>query len=298
MLGNGPKTCRTCGTTYEFALGNFYRDKSSKDGMHTQCIECKTRGKRSSRIKPLKSLDVEYVGKKTTRRKSYSKGNTLETFYDKKKTTPIKKKVSTTVAPQQRKLFDAPKKNNKKGSSKKHRCAKCQKTFPLTSEFFHRNRETQTGFRRECKACSIKHKKQYRANNKETEMFIQKRSNAALSGVEFTLDQDKWVQLMKETNTCGDCNGTMTCTAEKRNERTSFDKIDPTKGYLENNTRLICIKCNSQKNDLSPEEWNAVLEVRERKGIIEKVDSGIVEYVRQQDTLDGFFNNERSVRGE
>ena len=169
-------------------------------------------------------------------------------------------------------------------------CMKCQKLFPRTSEFFWRRNDTKLGLRGVCKTCTAKRKKQYRTNNKEKDMFIKKRSSAiCTNGIEFTLDQDRWIRLLTETNTCVDCNGNMTCTAEKRNERTSFDKIDPTKGYLENNTRLICIKCNTQKNDLSPEEWNAVLEVRVRKGIIEEVDPRLTEYVRRQDTLDGFF---------
>ena len=277
MMGNGPKKCSTCGTTYEFALGNFYRDKSSKDGMHTQCIECKTRGKRSSRIKPLKSLDVEYAGKKS-RRKSYSKGNTLETFYDKKK--------KTIIASHQHKLFGIPKDSN----ISKKRCTACQKMFPITEEFFYKNKTIKGGFENTCKKCGNVKRLKWRTKNLELSVFVKKRSRVLRAGLEFTLDQDRWVRLLKETNTCVDCNGSMTCTAENRNETTSFDKIDPTKGYLENNTRLICVKCNAQKSDLSPDEWNAVLEVRVRKGIIEEVDPRLTEYVGRQSTLDGFFD--------
>ena len=278
MLGNGPKTCSICGKTYKNALESFYLDKSKEDGMHSQCISCETRGKRTSRAKP---LNVEYgvkKTKKTTVKKNYSK-STLESFYGNEKKT-------ITIAPHQRKLFEHIK--NKNTKKKTIKCVSCEKTFPATNEYFSVEKiRSGNGV---CKKCDAQRQREFTIQNKELTMFRRKKSSALRDGIEFNLNEDKWVNDMKRATTCGDCNGSMTCLSESRNERTSFDKIDPTKGYLENNTRLICIKCNAQKNDLSPEEWNAVLEVRERKGIIEKVDSGVTEYVRRQDTLDGFFN--------
>jgi len=276
MMGNGPKKCSTCGTTYEFALGNFYRDKSKKGGMHTQCIECKTRGKRSSRANPLKSLDVEYAGIKP-RRKSYSK-STLEPFWDNEK------KKTIIIAPQQHKLFDV-----SKDSIPKKRCTACQKMFPITEEFFYKNNSVKDGFENTCKKCGNAKRLEWRTKNLELSVFVKKRSRALRAGLEFTLDQDRWVRLLKETNTCVDCNGSMTCTAENRNETISFDKINPTKGYLENNTRLICGKCNTQKGDLSPDEWNAVLKTRVEKGIIKKIDPKLVKYLKTRNTLEPFF---------
>jgi len=279
MLRNGSKTCPACGTTYENALENFYRDKHTKDGMHSRCISCETRGKRTSRVKPLKSLKIEYGVKKnrtTVNKKNYSK-STLEPFYNNDK--------KTIIAPHQHKLFDTP-----KGSSiPKRRCISCQKMLPRTKEFFYKHANRKDGLSYQCKKCNDLKKQGWRVRNVELEVYTQKKSKALRAGLEFTLDKDKWVQLLKETNTCGDCNGTMICGAKKQNEKTSFDKIDPTKGYIENNTRLLCMKCNSQKNDLSPEEWNAVLEIRVEKGIIKKVDPKLVEYLKTRDTLEPFF---------
>ena len=279
MLGNGPKTCSACGTTYDFALKNFYRDKHTKDGMHSRCIPCKTHGKRASRINPLKSLSVKHEAKKTNKSgvvKTSGLQGTLEPFYGNNK--------KIIIAPHQHKLFDV-----SKESIPKKKCTACQKMFPSTKEYFYQNKSLKDGLENTCKRCNDLKKKGWRSRNVEVEMFIQKKNKALASGLDFTLDREKWIQLLKETNICGDCNGTMICGAKKQNQKTSFDKIDPTKGYIENNTRLICIKCNTQKGDLSPEEWNAVLEIRVEKEIIEEVDPKLVEYLKTRDTLEPFF---------
>lgn len=274
MLGNGSKTCPACGTTYEKALENFYRDKHTKDGMHSRCISCETRGEKTSRVRPLKSLKIEYGVKK-----NYSK-STLEPFYnnnDKK----------TIIAPHQHKLFDIKSKGNAK--TKTIKCISCNKTFPATSKYFSKeklDRSVRSGI---CKPCDVQRQREFTIQNKELTAFRKKRSRAHKDGIEFNLNEDKWVNDMKRTTTCGDCNGSMNCLSENRSERTSFDKIDPTKGYIENNTRLLCVKCNSQKNDLSPDEWNAVLEIRVEKGIIKKVDPKLVRYLKTRNTLEPFF---------
>jgi len=275
MSRNGSKTCSACGTTYENALGNFYRNKNKKDGMHSQCIHCETRGKRISRVKPLKSLNIEY-GVKTTVKKNYSK-STLEPFYGNEKKT-------IGISPQQHKLFDV-----SKDSIPKKKCSACQKMLPRTVEFFYKNKTVKDGLEYTCKRCNDLKKRGWRARNAEVETFIQKKNKALATGLEFTLDREKWIQLLRETTTCGDCNGTMVCGAKTQNQKTSFDKINPTKGYIENNTRLICVKCNTQKGDLSPEEWNAVLDIRVEKGIIKKIDPKLVKYLKTRDTLEPFF---------
>lgn len=46
-------------------------------------------------------------------------------------------------------------------------CTKCGGIFPLTEEFFNKNRTQKDGFQTCCKSCQSKQNKEYRANNKE-----------------------------------------------------------------------------------------------------------------------------------
>ena len=53
-------------------------------------------------------------------------------------------------------------------------CSKCKKEFPLTNEYFHKDKSTRTGFRSSCKECEQKYRnsrkdqiKEYRETHKE-----------------------------------------------------------------------------------------------------------------------------------
>ena len=47
------------------------------------------------------------------------------------------------------------------------KCTKCGKSYPLTAEFFHRSKNSKTGFSSQCKPCTLLKKKEYREKNRE-----------------------------------------------------------------------------------------------------------------------------------
>lgn len=46
-------------------------------------------------------------------------------------------------------------------------CSKCNRVFPETTEYFHRNKITLSGLANKCKKCIAEYRKKYREENKE-----------------------------------------------------------------------------------------------------------------------------------
>ena len=46
-------------------------------------------------------------------------------------------------------------------------CSKCNRLFPETTEYFHRNKMTLSGLANKCKKCIAENGKKYREENKE-----------------------------------------------------------------------------------------------------------------------------------
>ena len=182
-------------------------------------------------------------------------------------------------------------------------CSACREKFPMTHEFFYWEL-MRMRFKSACRKCENKRGKIYRdankvalkekvetynRNNSELVSFQQKRSNAKKAGIEFTLGESEspeeaaWVLKMKNIKNCPDCNVEMVwwqLQSISRNENSgSFDRIDPSKGYHDDNVRLGCNSCNTRKSSSPVVEWVGLLEVRVRLGIIKEVDPILVEYL-------------------
>lgn len=97
--------------------------------------------------------------------------------------------------------------------------------------------------------------------------FSRKRYEAKRIGVAFTLHYDD----VEFADSCPYCGGEVSWSAGRGRQRPdsgSFDRIDPSVGYVPANTITVCTGCNRQKSNLTPDEWNAVLGVRRKKGQI------------------------------
>ncbi len=56
-------------------------------------------------------------------------------------------------------------------------CSKCNRLFPETTEYFHRNKMTLSGLANKCKKCIAEYRKKYREENKEKIAEHQKEYN-------------------------------------------------------------------------------------------------------------------------
>ncbi len=123
-----------------------------------------------------------------------------------------------------------------------------------------------------------KQKVEWDKNNPEKRAFQGKKKNAKDSKVKFELDGDVWIPIMKNVNgtKCPDCgrHAHFNVSMDNRGESLSFsfDQIHAGKGYTDENTRFICVDCNTGKSNIKVEEWMRVLEYRIECGLISKID--------------------------
>ena len=61
----------------------------------------------------------------------------------------------------------------------------------------------------------------------------------------------------------------------------SFDRIDSDEDYTKENVRIVCFHCNRQKQDSPVDEWVGLLKVRIEKGIIERVDESLLNFLSE-----------------
>ena len=115
-------------------------------------------------------------------------------------------------------------------------------------------------------------------NNPEKRAFQAKKAQAKEHNNKFELDEDVWVPLMKNINgtKCPDCgrHAHFNVSMDNRGQSLSFsfDQIHAGKGYTDENTRFICVDCNTGKSNIKVEEWMRVLEYRIECGLISKID--------------------------
>ena len=199
-------------------------------------------------------------------------------------------------------------------------CTKCNTPKPATLEYFYGRGDTKNGLRGDCKECRVKVEKAWYQNGGREKAYKTRHENSAhrsafaglrgrvkqkgtrkfLLGEAGTPEAEAYIKYLQTITHCTDCSKELTWFSWGRNnpDSASFDRIDSNGHYTKENVRIVCVHCNNQKSDLPIDEWVVVLEVRVEKGIIEEVDPRLTEYVRRQDTLDGFFVNERSVKEE
>ena len=116
------------------------------------------------------------------------------------------------------------------------------------------------GCRRESRAdrcmCHTHMQRRWRAKNKAQADYANLKSHAKSRGLDFNLSPDYWRGLTDAFNYYG-----------KSDETPTIDRIDPTKGYVEGNLRVISLKENAAKGareSYLPEHIQSMLE-RKRK---------------------------------
>ena len=194
-------------------------------------------------------------------------------------------------------------------------CTKCKTPKPATPEYFFRRKKCKDGLRGQCKECvSInfrsgygKYKKAVHENAAHRTAFKSLRNRVKergkrkfLLGEAKTPEAEAYIKYLQTITHCPDCSKEMVWYSDVKSnlDSASFDRIDSDGHYTKENVRIVCRHCNTQKSDSPVDEWVGLLKVRVEKGILEEVDPRLTEYVRRQDTLDGFFVNERSVKEE
>ena len=143
-------------------------------------------------------------------------------------------------------------------------CSTCNETLPLSTEFFHRRNDSETGFQHRCKKCLKKDPNRYDRLIKKDDLryYLKDRMHGAKfrsnkRNLEFSITLNYLLKLWEQQE--GFCNLTglkMTHSILEGKIKTnlSIDRINPKLGYVENNVQLVCNVANVMKSNLSIEE--------------------------------------------
>jgi hypothetical protein len=182
-------------------------------------------------------------------------------------------------------------------------CTQCKTPKPATPEYFYRNKGMRDGMRNDCKECS-RHKTQnawYYNGGKENRykairklphrtVFTNLRKNVKkkgkrkfLLGEAKTPEAEAYIKYLQTITHCPDCSKEVIWYLEGGGGGSaSFDRIDSDGDYTKENVRIVCFHCNKQKSDSPVDEWVALLEKRIEKGILEEVDSRLIEFLCEE----------------
>ena len=153
-------------------------------------------------------------------------------------------------------------------------CIKC-KEHKQSSEFSN-DKSKKDGLDYKCKSC----RKEYNDNRCRFRVwFINKKSHAKADGTEFTIEPEDILNVkIRETITI-DGRGRKHYSWEATEypkvcskwgieldwgmnglnwNSPSLDRIDPTKGYVKGNVRLVCQSYNGAKSNCPPDKWDVV----------------------------------------
>ena len=142
-------------------------------------------------------------------------------------------------------------------------CSRCGKSLPATCEFFGENRGYLKHICREClRPEGLKATKRWQKNHpqraKITDAIANARWRARNGGWEFD-ELAVRSSLVDLPRNCACCNIEMG--SEKVNGKSrwpSVDRVDPKKGYIRGNIKIICYRCNVLKSDGQIEEFEAI----------------------------------------
>ena len=115
-------------------------------------------------------------------------------------------------------------------------------------------------------------REEYTKRRPKKSAFDRKKYNARKAGIAFTLEWETFEEKMLDN--CSYCGVEVRWSQQKRREdfdqnlSGTFEKLDTTIGYVHENVITACHKCNLQRGDLDQEEWQAVLGVRRKRGLI------------------------------
>lgn len=152
------------------------------------------------------------------------------------------------------------------------KCSKCEKTFDLTSEFFHKSSRSKTGFSKICKTCvNIRRTLWIDTTGYDESSFYDKcdgdailaRAKVLYSGLvsrsrqnqipfdKNTLNVKFIYDWISKTSQCECCKRELDYSFKGNNNYASptLDKFYPHKGYVLGNIHLLCWRCNILKSN-------------------------------------------------
>ena len=183
-------------------------------------------------------------------------------------------------------------------------CTQCKTPKPVTPEYFRREQRVKRGLLACCKECEAKYKnawyqnggkeKEHKSRHEKTPhrtAFGKLRNNVKkkgkrkfLLGEAGTPEAEAYIEYLQTITHCPDCSKEVIWYSEGKNNRqsASFDRIDSDVDYTKENVRIVCVRCNKQKQDSPVDEWVGLLKVRIEKGIIEEVDQRLIEFLCEE----------------
>ena len=157
-------------------------------------------------------------------------------------------------------------------------CTKCNEHKPLSEFYKKKGNKANDELTYRCKSC----RKEYLDNQCRFKVwFIRKKANAKIKGIEFTIEPTDIPGVkIDEAITVASNRGGRKYTSWEAIEypkvcskwgieldwnlnriqlnSPSLDRIDPTKGYIPGNVRLVCNSYNSAKSNCPPDEWDII----------------------------------------
>lgn len=145
-------------------------------------------------------------------------------------------------------------------------------------EHFSKSKNTKDGLHNECRAChSVRAKREYadpavknkraaqqqgyRKAHPEANMLVQIRNRCIRSGITFNLTIED-CKIPKVCPVLGILlvSGQVRVSGMHADNTPSMDRIDPTKGYVKGNVRVISWRANHLKNNATRQELEAIIE--------------------------------------
>lgn len=138
------------------------------------------------------------------------------------------------------------------------RCVGCEEHKPTTD--FNTRHDAVDGLRGECKKCSSEKVKKWAMSNPYRTLFNAKKSHALRAGVEFDLElaDIQWNEYCPVLGVKLSYDRRTTSKSGVKQNSPSFDRIDPTKGYIKGNVIIVSARANMIKNNATPEELQRV----------------------------------------
>lgn len=158
------KKCSKCGRWLVANTVNFHKQNTSKDGLHSQCKECRNAHHRKVRADHKEKCPPGY--KKCSKCGRVLPANTDNFYRNKNIKGGLGSQCKECQNVSNRKVYEKkhPKEEYPNGYKK---CTKCGRVLEANTDNFYRDRGVKCGFHSRCKDCDKEHDKKYNKENKE-----------------------------------------------------------------------------------------------------------------------------------
>ena len=143
----------------------------------------------------------------------------------------------------------------------KYECSRCNNLCVFPDDF-RCDSSYYDNYTRQCKRCYNEEAKVWSKQNPRKSRIIHKRKHALKNGIEFAIDVDDvaWPTHCPVFGIELDYEGT----GKVHKASPSFDRLDPSKGYVPGNVIIISQKANSIKQDATADDIRAVADWLDR----------------------------------